>query len=33
MELTEILMMLLSGTTVGGIASAIVYRRQNKKLK
>ena len=33
MELTEILMMLLSGTTVGGIASAIVYRRQNKKIK
>jgi phosphoenolpyruvate-protein kinase (PTS system EI component) len=33
MELTEILMMLLSGTTVGGIASAIAYRRQNKKLK
>lgn len=25
-------MMLLSGTTVGGIASAIVYRRQKKSL-
>ena len=33
MDLYNILTIILSGTTVGGIASAIVYRRQNKKLK
>lgn len=33
MDLTEILMAVLSGTTVGGIVEAIRYRRQNKSLK
>jgi methyl-accepting chemotaxis protein len=33
MDLEGILTLILSGTTVGGIVSAIVYRRQNKKLK
>lgn len=33
MDITEIVIALLSGTTLGGIVEAIRYRRQNKKLK
>ena len=33
MDWTQILMLVLSGTTIGGVTSAIAYRRQNKKLK
>lgn len=33
MELTEILTLVFGGTSLIGIISAIVYRRQNKKLK
>ena len=33
MELTEILTLVFGGTSLIGIVSAIVYRRQNKKLK
>ena len=33
MDWTEIIMAVLSGTTVGGVVEAIRYRRQNKSLK
>ena len=33
MDWTEIIMAVLSGTTVGGVFEAIRYRRQNKSLK
>ena len=33
MDWTQIIMMILGGTTVGGTISALVYRKQNKRLK
>ena len=33
MDFTEIITLVLSGTTVGGAVSALFYRRQNKALK
>lgn len=33
LDINAIIMMLLSGTTVGGIVSAIWYRKQNKTIK
>lgn len=33
MELTEILNIILGGTSIAGIVAAIVYRKQNRKIK
>lgn len=33
MELTEILNIVLGGTSIAGIVAAIVYRKQNRKIK
>lgn len=33
MDWTQIIMVVLSGTTIGGIVEAVRYRRQNKKIK
>lgn len=32
-DFTQVLLAVLSGTTIGGVVEAIRYRRQNKKLK
>ena len=33
MDLTQVIMAILSGTTLGGIYEAVKYRKQNKALK
>ena len=33
LDFTQVLLAVLSGTTIGGVVEAIRYRRQNKKLK